>query len=98
VKGLGVQQAMERFFANIERDVDAVTIASPYAGENARQISRDGTIAYAELQFKDRESADYQDAADRIIELRDRSRSPACASRLGTRSSRSRSSAAKESD
>ena len=71
VKDPAVQQAMEQFFATIERDVDAVPIASPYDAENARQISRDGTIAYAELQFDDRESADYQDAADRIIELRD---------------------------
>ena len=71
VKDPAVQQAMEQLFTKIERDVDAVTVASPYAAENARQISRDGKIAYAELQFKDRESADYQDAADRIIELRD---------------------------
>ena len=71
VKDPAVQRAMEQFFANIERDVAAVTIASPYAPENARQISRDGSIAYAELQFKDRESAAYQDAADKIIELRD---------------------------
>src|SRR6476659_9909876 len=61
VKDPKVQQAMEQLFADIERDVDNVTIASPYAAENARQISRDGTIAYAELQFKDRESAAYQD-------------------------------------
>jgi putative drug exporter of the RND superfamily len=71
VKDPAVQRAMEQFFTKIERDVDAVSIASPYAAENARQVSRDGKIAYAELQFKDRESAGYQDAADRIIELRD---------------------------
>ena len=66
-----MRAAMEQFFTKIEQDVDNVSIASPYDAENARQVSRDGTIAYAELQFKDRESADYQDAADRIIELRD---------------------------
>src|SRR4051812_45005216 len=39
VKDLAVQRAMEQFFASIERDVAAVTIASPYAADNARQIS-----------------------------------------------------------
>jgi RND superfamily putative drug exporter len=71
VKSPQVQQAMERFFGEITNDVSGVTIASPYAPANARQISRDGKIAYAELQFRDRSSADYQTAADRIIELRD---------------------------
>ena len=61
VKSPAVQQAMEQLFTKIEHDVSAVTIASPYAAENARQISRDGTIAYAELQFQDRSSAAYQD-------------------------------------
>ena len=44
VKDPKVQRAMEQFFANIERDVDNVTIASPYAAENARQIFRPLTI------------------------------------------------------
>jgi RND superfamily putative drug exporter len=71
VKDPAVQQAMERFFSAVEHEVSGVTVASPYAPENARQISRDGTIAYAELQFRDRSSAAYQSAADHIIDLRD---------------------------
>jgi RND superfamily putative drug exporter len=71
VKAPEVQRAMEKLFGEITHDVSDVTIASPYAPANARQISRDGTVAYAELQFRDRSSADYQTAADKIIELRD---------------------------
>src|SRR3954451_1964716 len=74
VRAPAVQQAMEQFFAKVEQDVSGVSIASPYTAQNARQISRDGKVAYAELQFKDRSSAAYQSAADRIIELRDQVR------------------------
>ena len=74
---------MEQFFTKIERDVSGVTISSPYAAENARQISRDGKIAYAELQFRDRSSADYQSAGDRIVELRDEVKVPNLRVELG---------------
>ncbi len=70
VKDPAVQQAMDDLFTKIRRDVDGVSIASPYDPTNARQISQDGTIAYAELQFRDRESSAYQDAADTIKRLR----------------------------
>src|SRR3954452_17484362 len=83
VKDPKVQQAMEQLFSKFERDVSGVTISSPYAAENARQISRDGKIAYAELQFRDRSSADYQSAGDRIVELRDQVKAPGLRVELG---------------
>ncbi len=69
VRDAAVRPRMERLFRDVEQQVDGTQIASPYA--NDRQISRDGTIAYAELNFRDRNSASYQHAADRVRTLRD---------------------------
>src|SRR5919198_5848968 len=41
-----VQRAMEQLFARIERTVPRTQVVSPYAPENARQISQNGRIAY----------------------------------------------------
>src|SRR5689334_22664939 len=40
-----VQQAMEGLFKEIEDKIPDVDVASPYASEGARQISRNGKIA-----------------------------------------------------
>ena len=45
---------------------------TPQAG--ARQIARDGTIAYAEVNFTDRPSSEYPDAAKKILDLKDADR------------------------
>jgi len=66
-----VRERMERFFADIERSVDGIEVVSPYAPENAHQISDDGDIAYAELNFSDRKNEEYVDDADTIKDLRD---------------------------
>ena len=66
-----IQRAMDGLFTNIERQVAGTQIVSPYAAGNERQISKDGTIAYAELNFRDRSSAQYEDAATAIKQLRD---------------------------
>src|SRR5690606_21378105 len=50
---------------------EGVQIVSPYTDAGATQIAPGGTIAYAELNFVDRTSAEYADDADRIVELRD---------------------------
>ena len=59
-----VQDAMTGIFDRIEADVDDASIVSPYAPEGARQVSEDGTIAYAELNITDRSEEEVQTAGD----------------------------------
>jgi RND superfamily putative drug exporter len=59
-----VQAGMERLFTRVENTVPRVEVVSPYAAEN--QISEDGQIAYAEVNFADRPDAEFFDAADEI--------------------------------
>ncbi len=66
-----VEAAMQDFFADIEQSVEGVTIVSPYTEAGARQIAQDGTIAYAEINFTDRPSSEYPDAATEILDLQD---------------------------
>lgn len=66
-----VQGPMEQLFARIEAEVHDVSVVSPYSPEGARQITPDGTIAYAELNFAERNIEDYTAAAEQIREIRD---------------------------
>ncbi|HEX7094440.1 MAG TPA: MMPL family transporter [Acidimicrobiales bacterium] len=66
-----VRAALEDLFAAVSSEIDGVEIVSPYAPDGASQVSPDGTIAYAQLNFTDRKSSEYADDADRIAELRD---------------------------
>ena len=61
-----VQQAMQDLFARVERTVPRTQVVSPYEPGNARQISQNGRIAYAEVNFADRPDKDFQDAADKV--------------------------------
>src|SRR5215467_12123765 len=71
-----VQQAMQQLFARVERTVPRTQVVSPYAPQNARQISRNGRIAYAEVNFADRPDKAFRDAADRVEA--DAARVPVC--------------------
>ncbi len=64
-----VRQRLEQLFAAIEREVPAAKIVSPYTPGNGQQISRDGTIAYAEIQLADRSTSGYTNAAKEIRDL-----------------------------
>ena len=64
-----VQAAMEEVFADVDAEVEGVSVVSPYSEAGARQISEDGTIAYAELNFEDRTYEDYQPIADEIVAI-----------------------------
>jgi putative drug exporter of the RND superfamily len=57
---------MEELFARVERTVPRVQVVSPYQPGEARQISENGAIAYAEVNLADRPDADFQSAADEI--------------------------------
>jgi putative drug exporter of the RND superfamily len=61
-----VRQTMEQLFARIERTVPRTQIVSPYAPVDARQVSQNGRIAYAEVNFADRPDKDFQSAADEV--------------------------------
>jgi putative drug exporter of the RND superfamily len=54
-----VQQAMEGLFAEVEEKIPDVAVASPYGADGARQISRNGEIAYAQLNFADRSAEEF---------------------------------------
>jgi len=82
VQSPAVRTAMEQLFTNVGREVPGTQVGSPY--DSPRQISRDGTIAYAELNFKDRNTAAYQHAADQIRGLRDEVKVPGLQIELGS--------------
>jgi putative drug exporter of the RND superfamily len=62
----GVRQAMEQLFARVERTVPRTQVVSPYTPEGARQISENGRIGYAEVNFADRPDKEFQAAADEV--------------------------------
>ena len=70
----GVQQpqvrtAMERLFRQIAATVPDSSVVTPYSAEGAHQISRHGTIAFAELDLADRSEQKYSDAAGQVRSL-----------------------------
>ena len=69
VSNPAVRQTLEQFFSDIESQVQGVQVASPYDPANAYQVSSDGKIAYAELNFSDRSNEEYIDDADIIKAL-----------------------------
>jgi putative drug exporter of the RND superfamily len=60
-----VQRAMEDLFVRVERTAARTQVVSPYGAE-ARQMSENGRIAYAEVNLADRPDADFRSAADDI--------------------------------
>jgi len=69
VKDPAVQQRVERALAAIERVPHVSGTTSPYSPEGARQVSADGTIAYAQIQFDKRSGEVPEATAQRIIDL-----------------------------
>ncbi|MGH8244943.1 MAG: MMPL family transporter, partial [Gammaproteobacteria bacterium] len=71
VSDQAVREAMEALFADIDSapEIEGVEVVSPYEPGNEHQIAENGQIAYAELNFSDRDYGDYVDAADIIREL-----------------------------
>jgi RND superfamily putative drug exporter len=78
-----IRQAMSDLFAEVEATVDAADVVSPFEPEGARQISADGTIAYAEVNLADRSQEEYRAAGDQIVELRDAVQVPGLQVELG---------------
>jgi RND superfamily putative drug exporter len=56
-----VQARMEALFAEVAKVGGVTAVVSPYSPDGARQVSRDGTVAYATVQF-DKPAAKITDA------------------------------------
>lgn len=65
-----VRETMEAMFEDIGNNVENVVILSPYDPAGARQISPDGTIAYAEISFLDDLQEEISAASEAILEHR----------------------------
>ncbi|MGH9174162.1 MAG: MMPL family transporter, partial [Vicinamibacterales bacterium] len=66
-----VRQEMEQLFASVEEMIAEAEVISPYEPAGARQVSEDGTIAYAEVNLADRSQEDYQAVGEEIRHLTD---------------------------
>ena len=61
-----VQARMEQFFSEVLGAADDLSIQSPYEQGNEFQVSSDRTLAYAELNFGDRDQEAYEVDAEHI--------------------------------
>jgi RND superfamily putative drug exporter len=66
VQDAQVRKAMEGLFQEVEDKIPDVEVASPYDTEGARQVSRNGKIAYAQLNFADRSGEQFTDDGKQI--------------------------------
>ena len=89
-----VQEAMEGLFAEIEEEIADVDVVSPYSEEGARQIGRNGQIAYAEVNFADRSNEELPEDGKEIKRSPRTSTSPASRSSSAATCSPTRRSAA----
>jgi RND superfamily putative drug exporter len=71
VKSPEVQAAMEEFFGKIEAAIPGVNITSPYTAEGAAQVSRNGQIAFAQVNLSDRSAEALVDDGKTIRNLGD---------------------------
>ena len=78
-----VKAAMDGLFRSVEQKVSGAQIVSPFQAGRERQISKHGTIAYAELNLRDRSSADFESVATTIKGLRHQVRVPGLQIELG---------------
>jgi len=66
VNDRAVRSAVEDIANRVRQKVANVTVVTPYGPEGRRQISRDGHIAYAEVNLADRTNAGFSHAAKQI--------------------------------
>lgn len=78
-----VQVAMDGLFRSVEQKVSGAQIVSPFQAGRERQISKNATIAYAELNLRDRSSAEFESVATTVKGLRDQVRVPGLQIELG---------------
>jgi RND superfamily putative drug exporter len=69
VKQAAVRQPMEALFKEVDA-LPGVNVVSPYSSlADGRQMSKDGTIAFAQLDVSDRSQAAYTDFANQVEDL-----------------------------
>ncbi|HEV3134445.1 MAG TPA: MMPL family transporter [Acidimicrobiia bacterium] len=85
VRDPAVQARMEALFAEVARVPGVTSVASPYAGAGAQQVARNGTVAYATVQFAKRAFAVPQSAKDSIRHLAERANGGGLRVELGGR-------------
>jgi RND superfamily putative drug exporter len=85
VRDPAVQARMDALFAEIARVPGVTSVASPYAGTGAQQVAKDGTVAYATVQFAKRAFAVPQSAKDSIRHLAERANGGGLRVELGGR-------------
>ncbi len=78
-----VRQTMETFFADIASNVEGVEVVSPYEPDNSHQISDGGNIAFAEVNFSDRDEEQYIEDADEVQALHEQISVPGLQVELG---------------
>jgi putative drug exporter of the RND superfamily len=59
-----VRRGMEDLFDEIAAVTAPSEVVSPYSSEGAHQVNDDGTIAYAEVNMRDRDSDEYVDVGE----------------------------------
>ncbi len=64
-----VQRTMQGLFAQVSKLPHVVSVTSPYTPPGARAVSRDGTIAFAPIQFSVRSSDVAKSEAEHMISL-----------------------------
>jgi RND superfamily putative drug exporter len=69
ISDVQVRRTLEKFFADIQSNVEGVEVQSPYLPANSSAISPDGRTAYAELYFSYRTGEQYTADAEVIKEL-----------------------------
>jgi putative drug exporter of the RND superfamily len=66
-----VRQTLEKFFNDIQSNVEGVQVQSPYEPTNSYQIARDDRTAYAETHFSYRTGEQYAEDAQVVKDLHD---------------------------
>jgi len=72
VRSATVQSRVQQLLTDVSRVPEVASIASPYAKSGASQIARDGSVAYATVQFDRHESDIATSTKDAIRTLVDR--------------------------
>lgn len=78
-----VERRVTGLLGDIEAAVTAITVTSPYDADGRFQVSRDGTIAFAQLALADRSDSAYADAVEKIRTLVKRAEAPGVQLELG---------------
>ena len=78
-----VKAAMESMFAQVEKVPGITGVVSPYSAEGQNQISRDGTIAYAQVNTVDLDYNEWGPVSDGVKAVEEQVNVPGLTVELG---------------